>query len=147
METQPLIHRKSSEQTLNFWDTREYRYRKESLWREFKMIGHRPLVMIHFHRPDLYQHHYGEKRARFDETKLTKVYAETDSLANEILKKSQEAGHEKIIFMSDHGLLEGDSHNQNAFYSTNIDAFERKNSHITDFHDLILEIIDHKLKT
>jgi hypothetical protein len=51
--------------------------------------------MIHFHRPDLYQHHYGEERARFDERKLREVYAETDSLAGEILKKSQEAGQKK----------------------------------------------------
>jgi hypothetical protein len=38
---------------------------------------------------------YGEERARFDERKLREVYAETDSLAGEILKNSQEAGQKK----------------------------------------------------
>jgi hypothetical protein len=139
-ESQPLNYGYNMDEYLNFWDTRAYRYRKESLMNEISFMS-RPLLMCHFHRPDLYQHVYGDKEIGYDEEKLLKIYRETDKLAEEIKEEALDSGYDRVIFMSDHGLPKGKDHNRNAFYSCNKKIFPNKTPLITDFHDRILEIV------
>lgn len=132
-------------ETVNFWDTREYRFRKQSLFDELEsdIIGSRDFLMCHFHRPDFYQHMFGDKDiGRWNKSELKKLYNETDVLADEIQKMALEAGYDYVIFMSDHGLPTEDEHNENAFYCCNKDLFGSETPRITDFYDKILELVE-----
>lgn len=140
-EGRPLKYGYGSQEYLEFWDTRTHRHRKESLMSEISFMS-RPLLMCHFHKPDLHQHIYGDKDGKYDEEKLLKLYKETDKLAADIKERALETGYEQIIFMSDHGLPEGNDHNENAFYSSNKELFPEKTPKITDFHDRILQLVD-----
>ncbi len=139
--TGPLMEQGfSTDEVLRFWDSREYEYRKNALFEEFEKFGARNLLMCHFHRPDEYQHHYGDPEIKQDRDKLLKIYLETDDLAKKIKKRAQDAGYDRIIFMSDHGVPSSGEHNKNAFYSSNFELFGSKTPHITDFHDPVVEM-------
>ncbi|PSG99717.1 MAG: hypothetical protein BRC28_03180 [Nanohaloarchaea archaeon SW_4_43_9] len=136
----PLSYNISVEETIELWDTREYRHRKEMLFRELEseIIPARDFLMCHFHRPDIHQHMYGDKdTGNFDRNKLKKLYEETDRLAGEIKEKAESKGYERIIFMSDHGLPQGNEHNKNAFHSTKEPLFSSKPK-ITDFFSTLV---------
>ncbi|MFB6199569.1 MAG: alkaline phosphatase family protein, partial [Candidatus Nanohaloarchaea archaeon] len=129
----------SSQEIVDWWRTREFRYRKNELMRELEseIIGARPLLMAHFHFVDIYQHHFGDKNlGNFDKDKLRKIYLEMDELAGEVKEKAEEQGYDHIIFMSDHGLPTETEHNKNAFYSSNKPLFDEKPK-IYDFYDKI----------
>lgn len=127
----------------NWWKGREHRYRKEKLWNELNLCV-RSFLMCHFHRPDIEQHLYGDKElGKVNTNKIKRYYLELDDLAGKIIEKSQEAGYDEIIFMSDHGVPEKEmNHNKNAWYASSTQLFENQKPHITDFYDKILEITD-----
>jgi hypothetical protein len=124
---------------LYYWDEYEYETRKRKLLRPVNKWF--DFCMMHFHRPDLHQHYYGDPElSTYDEEKLRKLYQETDELAKDIIEYFSE-DYDTIIFMSDHGLPTEDEHNENAFYSCNHKLFADETPHITDFHDKILELV------
>lgn len=97
------------------------------------------LLMAHFHKPDAYQHFYApDGTVRSD--KLRQVYDEIDRLAADILRLAEDR-YDTVLFMSDHGLPEGDQHNRNAFYASTTET-GLDTPHITDFHDLVLSIVE-----
>jgi predicted AlkP superfamily pyrophosphatase or phosphodiesterase len=126
---------------VSLWDTREYSYRKKELLSELEneILPARDLLMCHFHRPDFYQHIYGDSSVGLDKEKLYELYKDLDKFASEILEKGLEKGYERIIFMSDHGLPEKGSHNANAFYASNENLFGEETPHITDFYEKLKE--------
>ncbi|MFB6158862.1 MAG: alkaline phosphatase family protein [Candidatus Nanohalobium sp.] len=113
---------------------REFVYRKKQFFEEIESEN-RDLLMVHFHKPDIYQHLY-EEDGKENEGKLEGMYAEIDSLAGQIKANSD---YDYIIFMSDHGKPTQKEHNENAFYSSNKPLFNSKPL-ITDFYDAILDI-------
>lgn len=134
----PLSYGISSQETIEMWDTREHSHRKETLFSELgsDIIPPRDLLMCHFHRPDIHQHMYGDKDiGSFDEQKLRKLYNQTDELAKQIKEKALEKGYKRVIFVSDHGLPDGQEHNTNAFYSSNHSLFNDETPTITDFYE------------
>ncbi|WP_414837766.1 alkaline phosphatase family protein [Candidatus Nanosalina sp. VS9-1] len=140
--TAPLKFGFTSEDVVEYWDSREYEHRKRELFSELEneFVPARDLLMCHFHRPDMHHHMYGDKNlGNFDKAKLKELYKETDDLAGKIKKKALEKGYERIIFMSDHGLPLAKGHNKNAFYSSNKPLFPDKTPHITDFHDAFVK--------
>lgn len=144
MDFLPLKYGYSSAETLKFWDTREYEYRKRSLFDEIEGEDCRRFLMFHFHRPDIHQHHYGDKELVYDQEQLRKLYSEIDQVAGRIKDKATESGYDYIIFMSDHGLPTATEHNANAFYSSNKELFGDDVPHITDFYDRILQITENE---
>lgn len=142
-DNDPLSFGYSPEETIEHYYTREFRHRKEKLFSELEneIIGPRPFLMCHFHYPDTYQHMCGDKSiGAYNEEKLRKMYNEIDELAGQIKEKALNTGYDRIIFMSDHGLPDENSHNKNAFYSANKELFLDKTPKIMDFHDKILEL-------
>lgn len=140
--TAPLKFGFSSEDVVDYWDSREYEHRKRELFSELEndIIPPRDLLMCHFHRPDMHHHMYGDKNlGNFDRFRLKELYEETDEFAREVKKKALEKGYERVIFMSDHGLPEAEGHNRNAFYSSNKPLFPDTIPHITDFHDVLVK--------
>lgn len=124
------------------YDGREFNYRKKELFREIESdyISPRNFLMCHFHRLDTYQHFYGDKDiGTYNLSKLKPIYDEMDELASKIKEKALSSGYDTVIFISDHGLPEGEEHNKNAFYSSNNSLFPDKKPHITDFFDQIKE--------
>ncbi|MFB6158104.1 MAG: alkaline phosphatase family protein [Candidatus Nanohalobium sp.] len=133
----------SRRKKVKIWDERSYEIRKNKLFSELEndIISPRDFLMVHFHRPDFYQHLYGDKYAdMYEEGKLKQLYRQTEDLAVKIKNAAKEAGYTHIIFMSDHGLPTEYEHNENAFYSCNKELFGDETPHITDFHDKILKI-------
>jgi hypothetical protein len=131
----------SYQEAVKHYDTREHRYRKNQLLSELEneIVGPRDLLMCHIHRSDFHQHMYGNEDSVFDKQKLEKLYTEIDKVAGKIKQKALSSGYDRIIFMSDHGLPTGSSHNENAFYSSNRPLFEEEPK-ITDFYDKILHL-------
>ena len=125
----------TGEEVLDIYDEIEYPHRKKKLFDELEndILPTRNFLMVHFHRPDTYQHVYGD--FNLDEQKLKKMYHEMDELAKKIKQKALQKGYERIIFMSDHGLPAEEGHNENAFYSSNKELFGEEKPHITDFYD------------
>jgi hypothetical protein len=123
-----------------YWDRYVHFARHRTLFN--KVNPYLDLCMFQFHRPDIHQHHYGTPGIHYDKQKLRKLYKETDELAGDIIERFEDS-YDTIIFLSDHGLPEGDQHNKNAFYSCNKKLFGKEQPHITDFHDKILrEIVE-----
>jgi hypothetical protein len=138
---------RGKEGNARYWDERSYEIRKEKFLHELEndIVSPRDFLMVHFHRPDLYQHMYGDPSGDlYDEEKLRELYRETDEFAGEVKEKALEAGYDRIIFMSDHGLPEIKEHNENAFYSCNKELFGSKVPKLTDFHDRILSLTQEK---
>jgi hypothetical protein len=122
-----------------FWDEMEYERRKREIFRPVNRWF--DFCLIHFHRPDVHQHFYGDMSIdSFDKGKLEQLYRETDELAARIIGYFSD-DYDTITFMSDHGLPTQEEHNENAFYSCNKELFGSETPHITDFHDVILEKI------
>lgn len=119
------------------WDRYEYRRRRHQLFR--RVNTYLDFLMAQFHRVDTHQHWYGtsELEDHYDEERMRKLYGEIDALAGDIIEFF-ESEFDTIIFMSDHGVPEGDDHNKQAFYSCNKSLFGNSVPHITDFHDKIL---------
>lgn len=112
--------------------------------------GEHDLVMIQFHYCDFFQHFYGNSM-KFEEGRMKDMYNQMDQLAKKIKDMNQMPGNidgqyfDKIIFFSDHGLPDYQSHNPNSFYSINKDIGIKEKIEesgaklsIRDFHDLIL---------
>lgn len=138
----PMKYGFSLDETVEHYDTREFRHRKEQLFKELEndITGARDFLMCHFHRPDIYHHLYGDKEiGAFDQEKLYTLYQELDEFVGEIVERAEDAGYERIIFMSDHGLPTKKGHNENAFYSSNEKLFPAKKPQIVDFHKKLLE--------
>lgn len=114
----PLKYGYSPEETEKYRKGREFEYRKRKTFREVNKYF--DLFMVHFHRPDFFQHMVDD--GTFEEEELEDLYREMDELAARVLNYFEE-DFEYIIFMSDHGLPQGDSHNENAFYSCNKELF------------------------
>lgn len=136
----PLELGYTTKQTMDYWDDREYKYRKKMLLRELEsdILEARPLLMCHFHRPDMFNHMYGDKELqKFDLNRLEKYYREMDEFAAKIKKIAVSGGYKRIIFMSDHGLPTSEGHNKNAFYSCNKELFGSSKPKITDFYSLL----------
>ena len=143
-DLRPLGFGKSPAETMEHYDTREFRHRKEKLFSELEndFIPARDFLMMHFHRSDTFHHLYGDPQGNYDEEKLREMYSDMDELAVQIKEKALEKGYDYIIFMSDHGLPAKIGHNENAFYSSNKELFPNKTPKITDFHDRILELVE-----
>lgn len=142
----PLRYGYSPKEVEELWDDKEYRDRKAKLFSELEsdVLPPRELLMCHIHRPDIHQHLYGDRflskeDSTFDKAKLKQLYQETDKLAGKIKKKALEKGYNRIIFMSDHGLPTATEHNENAFYSSNIELFDSREPHIKDFYEILKE--------
>lgn len=139
---EPFKYGYDTKETAQIWDTREYEYRKNMLFRELEsdIIPARDFLMCHFHRTDVYHHLYGDRDANFDKAKLRELYNETDALAEEIKQKAEQKGYEQIIFMSDHGLPTDKQHNENAFYSAKKQIFNAQQTpHITEFYEVFTD--------
>jgi hypothetical protein len=140
----------SVERNAKYWDKRAYEPRKKEFRSDLEndIVSPLKLLMVHFHRPDIYHHPYGDvgsNNLEFDRDKLRKMYLEIDEFCKEIRNKASKAEYEYIIFMSDHGLPNQSGHNENAFYSCNRELFgEDETPHITDFHDKILELTENE---
>lgn len=140
----PLKFGSNREDTVTHYDSREFEHRKRKLFSEIEneIVSPRSFLMCHIHRSDFHQHMYGDRDAVFDKEKLRKLYFELDDFAEQIKRKALDSGYDKIIFMSDHGLPEGESHNLNAFYSCNEQLFVDNKPKITDFYDKVLKLTD-----
>jgi hypothetical protein len=137
LDMTPLEYGFSAQKSLEIWDTREHQHRKKELFHELEseILPARDLLMCHFHRPDIHQHIYGDPdTSSFNKDRLRKLYQETDELAAEIKEKAESAGYEEIVFMSDHGLPEGEQHNTNAFWSSSAQSSVSKVS-LKDFFE------------
>ena len=137
---EPVRYGCSLDETVEHYDNREFAYRKRELFRELEndITGTRDFLMCHFHRPDIYHHLYGDKDAgTFNEEKLYSLYKEIDEFVKGVKNKAEEAGYERIVFMSDHGLPTKQSHNENAFYSSNVEVFGEEKPRITDFYKVL----------
>ncbi len=143
-DLRPLGFGKSPAETMEHYDTREFRHRKEKLFSELEneFVPARDFLMMHFHRSDIFHHLYGDPEGNYNEKKLREMYSDMDELAVQIKEKALEKGYDYIIFMSDHGLPAKIGHNKNAFYSSNKELFPNKTPKITDFHDRILELVE-----
>ena len=86
------------------------------------------LIMLHLHDPDPMQD--------LELGNYQRDYKRLDRKAQEIKRRIPEDW--TVIFMSDHGRMEGEEHNKNAFYSCNRELFGSKKPHITDFYDKII---------
>ncbi|MFB6158859.1 MAG: alkaline phosphatase family protein [Candidatus Nanohalobium sp.] len=95
-------------------------------------------IMLQVHEPDIL-HHLTVDKDLVSDDEMIKMYSKLDDVANQVIDKFGE--DYVIIFMSDHGLPQGGSHNENAFYACNYQLFGSKEPKITDFHDKILEVI------
>ncbi|MFB6200100.1 MAG: alkaline phosphatase family protein [Candidatus Nanohaloarchaea archaeon] len=116
----------------------EHEQRKKELFEELEKPHN--FLMVHFHKPDIYQHLYTDYKAVQNwEEKLKPVYRYFDDLAAEVKSK---ADYETIVFMSDHGLPEAPEHNTKAFYASNEAIFQEKEPKITDFFDVVKERCD-----
>jgi hypothetical protein len=141
MGMMPLKYGYGEEDTAKFWRETGFEWRKRELFSELDngLIPARDFLMIHFFIVDHFQHLYGDKTlGNYDEDKLRKLYREMDELAGEIKEKALEKGYDRVIFMSDHGIPEGDSHNENAFYSCNEELFWDRTPKLTDFYPKFL---------
>lgn len=88
------------------------------------------LIMLHLHDPDPMQDlELGGYR---------KDYERLDEIAKAITEKFSDEW--TIIFMSDHGRMEGREHNTNAFYSCNKELFGEDEPHITDFYYKVINL-------
>lgn len=138
----------------SFWDILESDYHdlgdvedklnKEHLWRKTQFFDEldqhqRQLLMVHFFKPDHWQHVYGDPHGNMDENKLRAMYREMDELAAKIVDAADQ--YEYVVFMSDHGLPTENGHNENAFYSCNRALFGEETPAITDFHGKILRLV------
>ncbi len=143
-DLRPLGYGKTPAETMEHYDTREFRHRKEKLFSELEneIVPARDFLMMHFHRSDTFHHLYGDPEGNYNEEKLREMYREMDELAGEIKEKALDKGYDYVIFMSDHGLPAEIGHNENAFYSSNKPLFEEKTPKITEFHDRILELVE-----
>ena len=143
-DLRPLAYGKTPGETMNHYDTREFRYRKEKLFSELEndFVPARDFLMMHFHRSDTFHHLYGDPEGNYDEEKLREMYREMDELAGEIKEKASAKGYNCIVFMSDHGLPAKIGHNENAFYSSNEKLFPDSTPKITDFYDKILKLVE-----
>lgn len=122
------------------WDKYEYPRRKRDLFRPVNKWF--DLFMIHFHRPDVHQHYYGDKElGNYDKDKLEELYNEIDDLASEILEFFSES-YDTIVFLSDHGIPTETQHNENAFYSCNKELFPDSTPHITSFRNRIIDLVE-----
>jgi hypothetical protein len=122
---------------------REFSYRKSQLLHEIgnEIVSPRDFLMCHFHITDWIHHLYADEKAgRQDEEKVKDAYKKIDRFAGEIKKKAEKSAYDRIIFMSDHGLPEGEQHNQNAFYSCNQELFPEKEPRITDFYRKFVDL-------
>ncbi|MFB6199382.1 MAG: alkaline phosphatase family protein [Candidatus Nanohaloarchaea archaeon] len=108
---------------------------KEELLRLIENDVHNSF-MFYFKYPDAIQHllFNGPIDYAGEDYGIEEMYHELDDLAGDI---RDAAPHELVLFLSDHGLEDGD-HNLNAFYSSNQEIEIRK-PELTDFHSLILE--------
>jgi len=86
------------------------------------------LIMVHFHKWDLLQHLYFNNKK-----KEAELYKEANAIAKKLNNMFQ---HEKLLFLSDHGLDKG-IHTYDAFYSSNFISF-KKQPKITDFYKKII---------
>lgn len=109
---------------------REFEYRERRLFEELDKSP-RKFLMCHFHKIDLIQHLEQEEHEELVKSEYKKI----DELAEKIEKKSD---YDTVIFMSDHGVPTLESHNKNAFYSSNRELFEDSTPHITDFFSLFV---------
>lgn len=138
--------RHDNEKCIREFDDRDFEIRKEKLFSELDndIIGARDFLMCHFGRPDYHQHLYGtpEIEQFFDKDKLKVLYREIDELAERIKEKALDKGYDTVIFMSDHGLPAKNEHNRNAFYSSNTEIFGTETPLITDFHDVIIDLVE-----
>jgi hypothetical protein len=143
-DLRPLEFGKTPGETMEHYDTREFRHRKEKLFSELEneFVPARDFLMAHFHRSDTFHHMYGDPEGNYDEEKLREMYREMDELAGKIKSKALEKGYDYVVFMSDHGLPAEIGHNENAFYSSNKPLFSDSEPKITDFHDRILELVE-----
>ncbi|MDY6769127.1 MAG: alkaline phosphatase family protein [Candidatus Nanohaloarchaea archaeon] len=114
---------------------KEHRERTIEFWDAMEGEAH-TLLMAHFHYLDSINHLFGDVME--DEERLEAAYRKIDEFAGEIIEEAS-GRYDTIIFMSDHGLPEGPGHNENAFYSSNVELFPDKEPHITDFHDAIVD--------
>lgn len=113
----------------------EHAYRRKETFDAVEDGGR--FVMSHFFYPDTFHHLYHPKY----EDKVKAMYHRMGDLAEEIVAAAEDR-FDAIILMSDHGLPTKDAHNENAFYSSNIDLFPDRTPSITDFHDRIMELTD-----
>jgi hypothetical protein len=89
-DLEPLRYGVSPEETAQYYDEREYKYRKRALMSELDsdILPPRDFLMCHFHRPDFYQHLFGDRDIQnFDHQKLRSMYKEIDELAEEIRER------------------------------------------------------------
>ena len=123
-----------------YWDEWEFPRREKKFFRPVNKWY--DFCMMHFHRPDMYQHIYenpGDNK--LDRKKLKEVYQDFDDMTERVVEYFGE-DYDIIIFMSDHGLPTETEHNENAFYSCNKEIFGNKEPSIMDFHDEILDLIN-----
>ena len=113
---------------------KEYYWRRQEFWDA--VTPEKPLLMAHFHYPDFIQHYYGDHRAVYDRHELEQMYQRIDTFAEQIRTRTD---YDHVLFMSDHGLPEGQEHNTNAFYSCNSAVFGSETPHITDFFETVME--------
>lgn len=114
----------------------EFHYRRHELFRNLQYPFE--VLLCHFIRSDTIQHIH-EEEAKDSPEVLKPYYAMFDDLAGEIIEAAEE--YDYVFFLSDHGLPEGDEHNENAFYSVN-EPLGLDEPRLTDFHDLFLELLN-----
>lgn len=133
----------SRNEVADIWKRKEFRDRKDQLQKELEneIISPRNFLMCHFHYTDVFHHMYGDKSIdRYQQDKLRKMYQEIDKYAGELKELAEKTGYDTIIFMSDHGLPQGKSHNKKAFYSCNKSLFWDRTPLMTDFYSKISEM-------
>lgn len=138
----PLENGFGVRKTSRFYNEHNFDVKKDKVMSELKndIVSPRDFLMVHFHRPDFDHHlYYDPALGQEDKEWIERTYHELDEFAAELKKAAIEAGYDKVIFMSDHGLPTLNAHNTNCFYSCNVELFGKSNPHITDFYDRILE--------
>jgi hypothetical protein len=91
------------------------------------------IVMCYLYSLDATQHVFWT-----DDSVIESWYQQFDDLARDVVTTL--APTDSFIIMSDHGMPSEAAHNENAFYSCNVELFPDTTPHITDFHDRILDL-------
>lgn len=141
LELNPFdINRKGVDREYAFsvYREKEHSYRKKKLFRPVN--SYYDFTMAHFMLADVAQHFWGDESIGVNKENLRPIYEHLDELAGKIREEFRQ-DYDIIIFMSDHGLVTQEAHNENAFYSSNEALFESKTPKITDFHDKILHLV------
>lgn len=136
---QVLLEGGGVEDAIEVWNL-EYKNRKRKFIQQLDRGKHN-FLMVQFHKPDTLQHYFAPEGEVLEGSSecMIELYEQMGKLAKYIWYKVEESKrYSDVVFMSDHGLPEGNQHNKNAFYSSTMELFGSKTPYLKSFFDKFL---------